>query len=287
MISNFDMQKLGGMLQDFYTLTGIRITIFNEDFQEIISYPTEIARICQYIRTNPAAEEACHRCDREACKKAAALKKPWIYRCHAGLTEAVAPVFAGNLPVAYLLFGHLFSYESREEGLTQILGSCCAYGLEEDKVRELASQLPVTSQETILAASHILQSVAAYLCLDRMIALQQETFPVKLDEYLNAHFLEPLTAQTICDDLHVGKTYLYETAQQNYGCGIAEYVRRLRIERAKELLREKQDLSVSDVAEECGFADANYFITVFRRIAGITPRKFRASQTLVKNQKKV
>lgn len=275
MISSFDMQKLGGMLRDFYTLTGIRITIFNEESREIISYPEEIARICQYIRTNPAAEEACHRCDREACNKAATLKKPWIYRCHAGLTEAVAPVFAGNMPVAYLLFGHLFSYKGREEGLSQILGSCSSYTLKEEKIRELVFQLPVTSKETILAASHILQSVAAYLCLDRMITLHRETFPMRLDEYLNTHFCEPITAQMICDDLHVGKTYLYETAQQNYGCGVAEYIRRQRIEHAKKLLLEKRDLSVSDVAEECGFADPNYFITVFRRLTGMTPKKFQ------------
>ncbi|MCX7818683.1 MAG: AraC family transcriptional regulator [Kiritimatiellae bacterium] len=67
----------------------------------------------------------------------------------------------------------------------------------------------------------------------------------------------------------------------------AFYVRRLRnmtpmrhltarrIERARRLLRERPDLSITDIALECGFSSSQYFATVFRRFVGRAPRQER------------
>ena len=45
----------------------------------------------------------------------------------------------------------------------------------------------------------------------------------------------------LCKKFQIGKTLLYEIAKQNYGIGIAEHIRNLRIEKAKELLTEIVD----------------------------------------------
>lgn len=68
MISSFDLTKLESLLKDFYKMTGIRITVFDESFQELVSYPEEIAPFCQLIRTDPAGAAECLRCDQHACE---------------------------------------------------------------------------------------------------------------------------------------------------------------------------------------------------------------------------
>ena len=45
MISSFDIAKLHSLLKDFYQLTKIRITVFDDSFRELTSYPDEIAAI--------------------------------------------------------------------------------------------------------------------------------------------------------------------------------------------------------------------------------------------------
>ena len=150
MVSAFDLTKLQNLLKDFYSITGLRITVFTDKYEEIASYPKEIAPICRFIRSNPEAEAACHACDREACKAAA-----------------------------------------------------------------------------------------------------------------------------LCSHFQIGKTTLYEISNQNYGMGIAEHIRTLRIEHVKKLLTEHQELSVGEVADRCGFSDCNYFSTVFRRLTGTSPGKYR------------
>ncbi len=284
MLSTFNLKKLHTLLQDFYNLTGIRITIFDETFTDLISYPEQIAPICRFIRQNPEAAKACHNCDMNACHTALHRKKPYIYQCHAGLTEAVAPVFIGNLPVAYLLFGHLFSYPTTYAGWITIKKSCEKYDLDQAELQALVTALPITGQDKILSASHILQAVAAYLCYDQMISLKQQELPVQLDEYITQNLRQKINTRTLCEHFHIGKTTLYQISKEHYGQGIAEHIRSLRIEHAKKLLSEKQELSISEIAEECGFSDYNYFITVFRKMTGVSPKRFRKAASSAEKQ---
>ena len=283
MYSSFDFVKLNALLKDFHRLTGMRITVYDDACREITSFPTQIAPVCRFIRTNPAAEAACHACDRDACRAALEKRGPYVYRCHAGLTEAVAPVFTGNIVAAYVSFGHLFCYPSRAEGREAILGCCAPYGLDAAALGGLTDALPDTDGETILAAAHVLEALASYLCLDRAITLKQQPLQVRIDAYISAHFAEDIRADSLCRRFNIGRTALYEFARQNYGMGIARHVRRLRIDHARRLLADRPELNIGEIAEACGFSDYNYFITLFSRTVGMSPRKYRLSQTLARD----
>lgn len=275
MISTFNLDKLQSLLKDFYTLTRIRITVFDDTFRELVSYPEQISPFCQLIRTDPEGYRQCMLCDKCACETASRHHTPYTYQCHAGLTESIAPLYLGNLVIGYLLFGHIFAYASHEEGFQKIESFCRPYKIDREALKASAYSLPIIPKEYIDSASHILQAVASYLCLERMAVLRQKDLPVQIDEYITEHYTEQINVSDICSRFQIGKTYLYEIAKQNYGMGIAEHIRRLRIERAKRLLTENEELSITEIASECGFTDYNYFITVFKRLVGVPPKQYR------------
>ena len=275
MNSSFDLVKLNALLRDFHTMTGMRITVYDDTIQEITAYPRRVAPICRYIRTDPGAEAACHACDARACQESRRLRAPYIYRCHAGLTEAVTPVFMGNVVIAYLSFGHLFSYPTFEEGRKTIRSCCSGYDLDGEALDDYISELQETSEAFILSAANILEAVASFLCLDYMIMLKQKAVQFQVDEYISAHFTEDINVEGLCKRFGIGRTALYEFARQNYGMGIAQHIRALRIAHARKLLIERPDMNISQVAEACGFKDYNYFITVFGKTVGVAPRQYR------------
>ena len=276
MISSFDLTKLNSMLKDFYNLTKIRITVFDERFHELTAYPRELADFCQIVRTDNTGASKCHLCDKDACAIAAKRRTPYTYRCHMGLTESIAPLILGNVIIGYLFFGHVFSYDSHEAGWEKIQKLCGELKVDQNKLKDACSQFPVITEDYISSASHILQAVASFLCLDRMVTLRQQELPVQIDEYILAHYTENISAMDLARIFHIGKTQLYEIAKQNYGVGIAEHIRNLRIEKAKVLLQDQSGLSLAEVASECGFQDYNYFITVFKRVVGIPPKAYIA-----------
>ncbi len=60
-----------------------------------------------------------------------------------------------------------------------------------------------------------------------------------------------------------------------------QYLAARRVERACQLLRESPDLSITQIALECGFSSSQYFATVFRRLKGLSPREERRAASSV------
>ncbi len=275
MISSFDLTKLNALLRDFHNLTQIRITIFDDEFRELAAYPDEPPLFCRLIRSVPAGENECRCCDRAACAIAAKRRTNYTYQCHAGLTESISPIILGNLTIGYLLFGHVFSYDSHEAGWEVMKTLCAPYGPDFTELWAACRLMPVISPDYIASASHILQAVASWLCMERMVALRHQELPAQIDDWLSAHFTEEIDAASLARRFGIGKTQLYAIAKQSYGTGIAEHIRTLRIEKARKLLDEQADLSLAEIAYQCGFKDYNYFITVFGRMTGLPPKAYQ------------
>lgn len=275
MISIFDLKKLSDLLRDFYTITNIRITVFDETLRELVAYPEDIPAFCQLIRSCGEGLDACKQCDQEACRTAAKKQSTHIYRCHAGLTEAVTPLYVDDVPVGYLLFGHVLAYPSVEEGWEAVRKCCETMPLDVRILEKACKERPLTALAYVRSATHILHAVASYLILEQMVILREDRLAVRLNAYITAHYTEQLKAEDLCRKLGIGKTQLYEISRQLYGSGIASQIRKLRIERAKALLRDERHLRLAEIAADCGFTDYNYFITVFARETGSTPEKYR------------
>lgn len=193
-----------------------------------------------------------------------------IYRCHAGLTEAVTPLVAGDKLVGYLLFGHVFSYETHEAGWQVIRKSCAIPGVDKDRLKKAVFSAEPVTEDYVVSASHILNAVASYLLLERLAAVKTDRGAARLDAFLAAHFAEPGCAAGAEKALGIGRTRLYELSKALYGCGVSARIRALRMEKAKELLVEGER-SLAEIAASVGYADYNYFIAVFTRENGVSP----------------
>ena len=278
MISSFNIEKLTALLKDFYTVTGIRITVFDESFREIAAWPQKRPDFCEIVRSCPAARQACLQCDRKAMETAARRRGLFSYRCHAGLYESILPIYLNGLLIGYLFFGHVFRYGSYEEGWRVIRECCGEYPLKIPELLQASLHQPLIAADYLNSSANLMAAIASYLCMERLVSLRQENLPARIDEYIRGHLSEDIDAETVCGHFGIGKTRLYEITKESYGCGIAEVIRRYRLDRAKELLLSEPELPVSEIAALCGFQDYNNFITLFRRSIGITPRRFRSGR---------
>lgn len=275
MVSVFNLEQLQEVLKDFYRITRIRITVFDSEYNELVSYPESCPPFCALIRSTESGRRACSRCDAEACALAARKTRTHIYQCHAGLTEAIMPMYVGKVLVGYLLFGHVFAYADREQGWQTIEACCKKYPVPPEKLKEFCGQMPQISREYIASAARVLHMTASFLVMERMATLREDSAAAKLDAYLQEHFDQPLTAQTLCQELDIGRNKLFRLSQELYGCGICQQIRNLRMEKAMTLLKDRSDLSITQIATECGFSDYNYFISVFSRSVGMSPNFYR------------
>ncbi|MEH6345774.1 MAG: helix-turn-helix domain-containing protein [Bermanella sp.] len=93
-------------------------------------------------------------------------------------------------------------------------------------------------------------------------------------QYLERHFHESLSIQTIAQDIGMSPRNFSRRFKHATGDNPSEYLQRVRIEVAKELLR-TTSLSVAEIAHKAGFSDASYFSRTFNRYAEMKPNQYR------------
>lgn len=94
-------------------------------------------------------------------------------------------------------------------------------------------------------------------------------------DYVAQHYGEKdLSVAQIAECLHFSPAYLNVLFKQEMKMTIKQYLNAYRLERAK-LLLEKDFGKVTEIAEKCGYANANYFAKVFREATGMTPAEYR------------
>ena len=77
--------------------------------------------------------------------------------------------------------------------------------------------------------------------------------------------------------LPLNRTYLSQLINSEYDCTFYQFVTNYRIEEAKRLMKEKPDLKMQDIAEQCGFSSPVVFSRIFTRETGMTPREWSAN----------
>lgn len=92
--------------------------------------------------------------------------------------------------------------------------------------------------------------------------------------FLDAHFAEPLRVEQVAASVFLSPDRFTEVFARTMGRTPRDYIRHLRVERARLLLATTA-LSVSEVGQAAGFGEAAYFTRVFRAATGTTPRDFR------------
>jgi len=92
--------------------------------------------------------------------------------------------------------------------------------------------------------------------------------------YLEAHFDEPLRMDMLAERAHLSPRHFGRIFASNYGMPPMEYLQRLRLRSACDLLR-RSHITVTRIAQECGYRDGNLFSRQFREQYGITPTQYR------------
>lgn len=92
-------------------------------------------------------------------------------------------------------------------------------------------------------------------------------------DYIHAHLDRDLELKELAAITQMSAHYFSQLFKQSTGITPHQYVIRCRIERAKELLRQRK-LSIADVATVVGFVDQSHFHRHFKRVIGITPKAF-------------
>lgn len=97
-----------------------------------------------------------------------------------------------------------------------------------------------------------------------------------LQEYIHAHLNEDLSLVRLSEQVYLNPSYLSRIYKQETGANLSDFIESVRIEKAKELMKNER-LKINEIAAMVGYDTAASFTRFFRKMAGLSPQEYRES----------
>ncbi len=105
---------------------------------------------------------------------------------------------------------------------------------------------------------------------------KNSTVLAEITEYLSENVENKVTFQDVVKRFNLSPSVLKKIFREQVGCGVMDYFTRLKIDRAKEMIREEK-YNFTEISERLEFNNSQYFTTVFKRVSGMTPSEYAKS----------
>lgn len=92
--------------------------------------------------------------------------------------------------------------------------------------------------------------------------------------YMKEHYAEKLTLQDLADSCYVSQWHLSKLINKYTGKSYYDLLNSIRIEKAKELLKDPK-LRIGDIVEMVGYSDCAHFARIFKKLNGLSANEYR------------
>ncbi|MGL5645275.1 helix-turn-helix domain-containing protein [Cetobacterium sp.] len=122
------------------------------------------------------------------------------------------------------------------------------------------------------------------ICKQKKTSEQDENEAIreKIKSYIDNNYHLDFSLDNLADYLGLSFKYTSILFKKVMGDNFKNYINVYRIEKAKEILKEKKDIKIKDLAEELGYNSSNTFIRIFKKYEGISPTQFNPEEILEK-----
>ncbi|GIP36659.1 AraC family transcriptional regulator [Paenibacillus sp. J2TS4] len=114
------------------------------------------------------------------------------------------------------------------------------------------------------------------LAVELMKQHKEDTDPIVsfVMDYLEEHYSNDVSLEAVADKLKITGGYLSTYFKEKTGLNFSDYLNKLRIDRAKQIL-DNSDEKVKSVASQVGYQNVNSFIRMFKKITELTPGEYK------------
>ncbi len=283
------LEQSGPLKLSFEDLTGISYDV--PDLRLRTDHRIHCGEFCMLAKSTQAGHLGCIRnklaCNRLATRRAEGFRG----MCHLGLTEWVEPLTYHGRVLGVFYYGSVLQRGTERAGRRKIEAYARRRGIDATALLAAYARAPRVSAEELERQHTRLKTVVALAGriidahgppLDRYRTEMSATNFQKVPPLVQAamrqvqrHYAEPLTVERIAAALKCHPDYLSRVFKQAAHVGLADYILRVRIDHARNLIGTGK-LTLGEIAWQVGFQDQSHFNRVFKRLVGVTPGHFSA-----------
>lgn len=201
--------------------------------------------------------------------------------CFAGLIDTAVPVRMGEQLIGFLQTGQVFRKKPTPVQFDRTAKLSAEWGVPGNgQLKEAYFNTRVLSPKQYDAMVKLLTIFANHLSMvSNQVVVQQANseLPVitRAKEFIRENQSEDLSLGQVAKAVNTSTFYFCKMFKKVTGLNFTDYLSRLRVEKAKNLLL-NPNLRISEIAYEVGFQSLTHFNRVFKKIVGQAPTEYRA-----------
>lgn len=188
-------------------------------------------------------------------------------------TGGIENKFSENQVLVYFLLSEIIVAASKiVEALGGNLNEIAPFSLDQEDLHEIIRSRSVFFEKI----KNLLDAVIEYR--DARAGGRYQAVIMKAREYIDQNFAAgDISLYSTASHVGISPNHLSTVFAQETGENFIEYLTRVRLEKAKQLLA-NTGMKSADIAAETGFSDPHYFSYIFKKNVGISPREYRLSK---------
>jgi AraC-like DNA-binding protein len=234
---------------------------------------------CAFMAEHNRTCAACLNAQQEASNDP--LQQTRTVLCFAGLCESAVPLRADGELLGFLQTGEVMLRPPAHKQFSKIAQLLVQWGIGDDlkNIEQSWLRTKVVSGKQDESTLRLLEIFAQHLSLvaNQLIIQCKQSEPssiVRARQFILEHRGEALSLATVAKTANMSSYYFCKTFKGV--TGLTDYLARVRIEKAKELLL-NQNARVSEIVFDVGFQSITHFNRIFKRHVGKSPTEYRAS----------
>ena len=267
-------QKVAEIFDLYTKLHDIRISLFSPDGKLI--YPDAVGRPncrhCTMLRETLGLDSKCRELDHEMMGAALERREMVTYTCHAGMMEAVAPLFVENELVGFVMPGQFRSKAApatspysrqwkREQG---------NYALQSEY-----ESTPVFPEEKIEILLSMFRLLMEFIISNQLIHHKDYDLIQPVIERMQGSPEKGLSLETAARLVGRSPSTVSRLFKKVTGLSFKPYQVNHRLELAADQLKARPNCPVAEIALAIGYEDALYFSRAFRKKFNCSPSEYR------------
>jgi ligand-binding sensor protein len=213
--------EINSILKNFYSISGIRISIHDSEFNEIYSYPSEGSVFCKTLQNNAAVLKDCKSNDKKAFDIVKSTGEVYVYKCHCGLYEAVAPIYHFGVLSGYLMMGQI---RDNEEGSLEYIIKKSTEILKSPTVaKEIAETIKVIDRDLIYSYISIMTVLSEYITFENKLFSYSDQLPQLIMDYIHNNISSKITLSILSQKFGCCNSTLAKCFKKEYGISPKEY----------------------------------------------------------------
>ncbi len=235
---------------------------------------------CAFLAAKSRSCAACLRTTQRLSRLA--TQQPATITCASGLSETAVPVRIGERLLGFLQTGQVFTKppaEGQFERTSRLLEQWDV-AVRKHHLREAYFKTRVLTPAQHQSIVTMLTIFSQHLSIvgDQIAVWKVHSEPpviARARSYIFEHQSEDLSLGQVAKAVNASTFYFCKLFKKSTGVNFIDYVSRLRISKAKNLLLNPNCL-ISEIAFEVGFQSLTHFNRVFKKLTGVSPSQYRA-----------